>query len=271
MLLSEFLVAQEVDAKAKTADEYNSLLDKLQSRLFEAATINVSIEAYDKLKTAAKEIDAADNASPRPDSGTDVQRNPASAKIREIMENMHDTVLARYSDTATTNDASVTNGTAITVKQVLAVYSHLHAPRPPLETNEDLINMIKPFIMPSLMAAEAVKRGIETMPAFQNKVVENRNALLRIYMDGLIEVQANQELNTPGLDRRMKSWYRQNVEHYAVQSNDGVKTTPAYELIQKRVEGDYSVDLRDRIQAEKVRALRKMHQIEINEAVLNGL
>ena len=271
MLLSEFLVAQEVDAKAKTSEEYNDLLDKLQNRLFDAATINVSIEDYDKLKKAAKEIDAAGKASPRLDPGVDVQKNTSSARIREIMENMDDSVLARYSDTAMTNSTTITNGTAITVKQVLAVYSHLHAPRPPLESNEDLVNIIKPFMMPSLMAAEAKKEGIETLPAFQNKVIENRNALLRIYMDGVIEAQANDELNAPGLEKRIQSWYKQNKEHYAVQATNDVKMMPTYGEIQKRVEGDYSVDLRDRIQAEKVHALRKTHPVEINEPILDRL
>lgn len=267
MLLSEFLVEQEVDAKAKTAGEYNNLLDKLQNRLFDAATINVSIGDYDRLRQAAKEIDATDKPSPQLNSGADVQKTASSAKakIREIMENMPDSVLARYSDT------TMTNGTPITVKQVLAVYSNLHAPRPPLETDEDLINMIKPFIMPSLMADEAVKQGIEALPAFQNKIIENRSALLRIYMHGVIEAQANKELNAPGLDKRVKSWYQQNAAQYAIQATNGVKTIPTYEQIQKRVEGDYSVDLRDQIQAEKVSALRKTRHVEINEAVLNGL
>jgi hypothetical protein len=273
MLLSDFLIAQEVDAKSKTAEEYNNLLDKLQKRLFDAATINVSIEDYDKLKLAAKEIDAADKPSSQSNSGADAQKTASSAKekIREIMENMPDSVLARYSDTTMTNNMPVTNDTAITVKEVLAVYSNLHAPRPPLETDDDLVSIIKPFIMPPLMADEAIKQGIEALPAFQNKVIENQNALLRIYMHGVIEAQANKELNAPGLDKRIKAWYRQNAAQYAVQAADGVKTIPPCEEIHKRVEGDYSVDVRDRIQADEVRVLRKTHHIEINDAILNGL
>jgi len=273
MLLSDFLVAQEVTTKAKTAEEYNNLLDKLQNRLFDAATINVSIGDYDKLKQAAKEINETDQPSPRSNSGADAQKpaSSAKAKIRKIMEDMPDSVLARYSDATMTNNVSATNGTVITVKEVLAVYSNLHAPRPPLETDDDLVKMIKPFIMPPLMADEAIKQGIEALPAFQNKVIENRNALLRIYMHGVIAAQANKELNAPGLDKRIKSWYQQNAAQYAVQAPDGVKTMPTYEKIQKRVEGDYSVDLRDQIQARKVRALRKAQTVEIDEAILNGL
>src|ERR1700722_1996078 len=83
MLLSEFLVAQEVDAKAKTAEEYNNLLDKLQNRLFDAATINVSIEDYDKLKIVAKEINAVSEDSSQSDSAATAQSS-STAKIREI-------------------------------------------------------------------------------------------------------------------------------------------------------------------------------------------
>jgi hypothetical protein len=199
IMLSDFLVAQEVEAKVKTADEYNQLLENLKNRLFDAATIDVSIGDYDKLKIAARE---------------------------------------------------------------------LHAPRPPLESNDDLINLLKPLIVPELMAAEARRLGIESQPAFQNKLIENRNALLRIHMRGLIEAQANQELKAPGLDQRIQSWYQQNAEQYAVPATNGVKTIPTYAAIKKRLAGDYSVDLRDRIQAEKVRALRKAHPVEIIEAIL---
>lgn len=271
-LLSEFLLAQAVEAKAKTPEEYNSLLDKLQNRLFDAATIDISIEAYDKLKKAAKEIDVVDKTSSQSGPGADGTQNPSSEKIRVIMGEMNDSVLARYSDRAMTDAASATNGSPITVKDVLAVYAHLHAPRPPLESNEDLINMIKPFIMPTLMAVEARKQGIEAQPAFQNKIIENRSALLRIYMHGFIESQANQELNAPDLDKRIRAWYtKQNPEFYVVPATNGVKTMPNYEDIQKRLEGDYSVYVRDRIQAEKIRALRKAHHVKIDEAILNGL
>lgn len=246
LILSDLLVTQEVASKAKTAGEYDKLLADLQNRLFDAATIDVSVQAYDKLKIAAKEInEVSETSSP-------------SAKIRELIWELPDFVLARY------------NGIQITVKQILAIYAPLHAPRPQLETNQDLINILKPLIVPELLAAEARRRGMEALPAFQNKVIENQNALLRIYMHGVIAAQANRELHVPDLDGRIRSWYAQNAEHYSVESGDGVKTTPAYADIHKRVEGDYSVDLRDRIQAEKVRTLRQVHHIEIDDVILNG-
>ena len=249
MLLSDFLVAREVDAKAKTADEYNQLLDGLKKRLFDAAQIDISNEAYDQLKAAAQKINRAGESLP---DAAD-RKNAAAAQTREIMETMPDAVLARY------------NGTPITVKQTLAVYAQLHPPRPNLETNEALVEFLKPFILPGLMTAEAERLGIEKLPAFQDKIIQNRNTLLRFYMHSLIEAKANEELQSLGLDQQMKSWYEQHAARYAA---PGAKKFPAYADVRERVEGDYSVDLLERLRAEKIRALREMHHIQIDEAAL---
>ncbi len=251
LILSDFLVSEEVEAKAKTGEEYNKLLDELQNRLFDAATIDVSVQSYDVLKNAAKEVDAIGT----PGKG----ESTVGAKARGIVEKMTDTVLARY------------NGEVVTVKEILAVYIPLHVPRPRLETEDDLVKLLKPLIVPELMAAEAKMRGMESLPAFQNKIVENRNALLRIYMHGLINTEANQQLAAPNLDVRIKSWYHENARKYAVHGADGAETIPAYETIGARLEGDYSEDLRNRIKEEKLQDLRKGRDIQIDEAVLKGL
>ena len=262
-LLSDFLVVQEVGKKAATAEEYNKLLQNLQNRLFEAATIDVSIEAYDKLKNLAKEINALSGKTPSsaPSESVSPTSPSPSAKIGEMIEKMPDSVLARY------------NGTPVMVNQLAAIYSTLQLPRPRLETNEDLIVLIKPLIIPELMAAEAVKQGIEKLPDFQNKITQNQNALLRIYMHGLIKAQTNKELevSSSDLEKKMRAWYRQNAEDYAVQTTGGAKKIPSYDEIHKRVEGDYSVDLWNRIQAEKIDGLRKARHIEINKTVLGRL
>jgi len=251
LIFSDLLVTDEVETKAKTGEEYNKLLGQLEDRLFDAATIDVSVQAYDVLKNAAKEIDALGP----PGKG----ESTVGAKAHEILEKMADTVLARY------------NGEVVTVKEILAVYIPLHVPRPRLETEDDLVKMLKPLIVPALMAAEAKRRGMEALPAFQEKIIENRNALLRIYVHGMVNGEANRQLTAPNLDARMKSWYRQNAKQYAVRGADGAETIPAYETIKARLESDYSEDLRDRIRMEKLRALRKTCDIQINEAVLKGL
>jgi hypothetical protein len=248
ILLSEFLTAQEVDAKAKTAEEYNHLLGDLQNRVFEAAEIIVSNEAFDKLKKAAREINASDP--------TATDRKAAMAKIRAIMENTDDSVLARY------------NTEKVTVKEVLAIYANLHAPRPQLETNQDLIDILKPLVMPSLLAAEARKRGIGNLADFKNKVEQNRNALLRIYEHGVLQQQASDGMKAPDLSDRLQSWYKQNEDRYAMDGPSGSKTTPPYSEVRERVEGDYSVDLWEHAEADKIRSLRKSYRVEINDAVL---
>jgi len=248
ILLSEFLTAQEVDAKAKTADEYHRLLADLQNRVFEAAEIIVSNEAYEKLKKAAREINAADQTS--------IDRKASMARIRAVMESMDESVLARY------------DNEKVTVKEVLAIYANLHAPRPRLETKQDLIDILKPLVMPSLLAAEARKRGIENHADFKNKIEQNRNALLRIYEHGRLQQQASDGMKAPDLSERLRAWYEQNKEHYAIDGAAGSKTIPPYSEVRERVEGDYSVGLWERAEADKIRSLRKSNQVKIDDAVL---
>ncbi len=258
IMLSDFLVEQEVHSKATNAEDYNRRLDDLQNRLFDAATIDVSIGDYDRLKAAARKINAVDTDSTLTNAVS--YGNAASlAKIRDIMRSTPDSVLARY------------NGTPITVKQVLAVYAPLRPPRPPLETNDDLVNLLKPMIVPELMADEAARRGIENQPEFQNKLIENRNALLRIYMHGLIESESAAKLDVPDLEKQMKAWFLENTNRFAIPTPDGGKRIPTYEEVRKRVEGDYSIDVRDQLQAEKIAALRQSHEVKIDSAILDGI
>jgi hypothetical protein len=248
ILLSEFLTAQEVDAKAKTAEEYNHLLNDLQNRVFDAAEIIVSNEAFEKLRKVAKDINALDPAS--------TGRKTSSAKIRAVMEKLDESVLARY------------NGEKVSVKEVFAIYANLHAPRPRLETNQDLIDILRPLVMPSLLAAEARKQGIENLADFKNKVDQNRNALLRIYEHGVLQQQASDGMKVPDLSERLQAWYKQNAERYAIEGPSGSKTTPPYSEVHERVEGDYSVDLWERLEADKIHSLRKSCRIQIDDAVL---
>ena len=257
IMLSDFLVQQEVHSKATNADDYNRRLDELQARLFDEATIDVSIGDYDKLKDAARKINAVDTDATRANA-VGYGSAASLAKMRDIMQSLPDSVLARY------------NGTPITVKQVLAIYAPLRPPRPPLKTNDDLVNLLKPMIVPELMAAEAARRGIENQPEFRNKIIENRNALLRIYMHGMIESEAAAKLDVPDLENQMKTWFLQNTNRFAIPTPDGGKRIPTYEEVHKRIEGDYSIEVRDQLQAEKIRALRQSHKIEIDSTLLNG-
>src|SRR5262249_30942374 len=109
LILSDLLVTRDVQAKAKTGEDYNRLLDALQNRLFDAATIEVSPDSYELLKKATREINAL-NEAPDPSAKGHSQ---SSARTREAMAKTPDAVLARY-------DAK-----QITVKQILAIYASL--------------------------------------------------------------------------------------------------------------------------------------------------
>lgn len=257
LLLADFLTAQTVNPAAATPEANNASLDALTNRLFDAATIEVSNEAYAALKTVTKAIDTASAAS---------QRGPiidppsvATAKLRQIVETAPEGVLARYLQKS------------ISIKQLLAIYAGLSAPRPRLDTQEALVDMLKPIIVPELMAVEAAKRGIDATPAFQNKVIENRNALLRFKAQGLIESRANETLKAPDVSQRLQAWYAAHADQYAMADEGGVKKVPALADVRQRVEGDFSLDLRDQLRAAKAEELRRAQPVSIDEAVLRGL
>jgi hypothetical protein len=254
LILSDMLVARDVDAKAKTAEQYNELLTNLQERLLDETEIDISNEAYDQLKAMARGINSAGDLASSPEE----QKDAAREKTREIMQHSPDAVLARY------------DGKSLTVKQVLAVYAQLHIPRPNLENQSVLTDFLKPFIVPDLLSVEAQKEGMDKSQEFQDKVLQNQNALLRIYMRNKLEAEADDKLQTSDLDVQMESWYDQHKDQYARQVN-GKNEIPSYAEMRKRVQGDYSEDLLEHLQAKKIQTLRSTHEVRIDDTVLDRL
>jgi hypothetical protein len=257
LLLSDFLAAQTIERTHSTPEANAQAVADLGERLFEAATIEVSNETYARLKTAARAIDLASAAS---------QRGPvvdlpaiASARLRDIVDRTADGVLARYQQKT------------ITLKQILVIHAGLAAPRPPLDSQEALIAMLKPLILPDLLAAEAARAGIEALPAFQHKLIENRNALLRFHAAGVIEGRANETLKAPDLREKMQAWYHAHAADYALTDETGLRRVPTYAEVQQRVEGDFSVALRDDLRAKKAAELRAARGVTIDETVLRNL
>ena len=162
-------------------------------------------------------------------------------------------------------------GKTISIHQILSLYAGLPAPRPQIETQEGFVAMIKPFITPELMAIEATKRGIAAGPEFQNKLVQNRNALLRFQVHGAIEARANEVLRGPELEAKLSAWYRAHADAYAVPAKDGGKKNLPLSEVGNRVLADFSVALCDDFLAEKTRILRAQHVVVINEAALAKL
>jgi len=257
MILTDFLAARAMGDKNQKPAETGDAAAALGDRLFEAATLDISNEAYALLQQAAKAIDETSAASRLGPVVEPTQE--AAGKLRAIIQRTPEAVLVRYEDKS------------ISVRQLLAIYAGLPAPRANLGTHEGLLGMIKPFVVPELMAIEAVKQGIADDPAFQDKIIQNRNALLRFHMQGLIERQANELLAGPAIETQLHAWYENHKADYAGTEAGHEKRVPTYAEARARVEGDYSVALRDRLLAEKAQVLRKTRSVKIDEAVLQKL
>ena len=160
-----------------------------------------------------------------------------------------------------------------------------------MQTEEGFIALIKPLILPELMAREAAQRGIAAEPAFQHKLIQNQNALLRFHVHGAIESRANDMLRAPDLETRLDAWYRTHAARYNAPPTAAATTPPPsvalapapapalaragaprpFSAVREEVLGDYSVALRDRLLADKARELRQGRAIAIDEAVLRQL
>jgi hypothetical protein len=260
MVLTDFFALRAAAEKnsAPPVHENTDAAAVMADRLFEAASIVISNEGYELLKTGARLVDTASAASRR---GPMVDPpEEAAAKLHAIVNRTPDAVLVRYEHKS------------ISVRQLLAIYAGLPAPRPRLHEPDGLIAMIKPRIVPVLMAMEAEKQGIAADPAFQAKLAQNRNALLRFHMQGVIEREANELLQASDLEAQLHAWYAQHKTEYApLPENAAVIVIPTYEQARARVLADYSVAVIERLRSEKAAALRKIRAITIDEAVLERL
>lgn len=259
MILTDLMAVRAAAEKKDAAQPDDEAATALAEKLFEAASIEVSNENYATFKQAAKAIDRASSSLTQnpelPPSGE------TAAKLQGIIEAVPRLTLARY------------EGRAITVPQLLSIYAGLPVTRRPrVAEPAGLIEMMKPLILPELMALETARRGIGAEPAFQQKLTQNRNALLRFHVHGAIESRANDELRSPDLEARLRAWYRANPTLYAATPEGGSGgVLQPFEAVRERVLGDFSVELRDRLRAEKARELRQQRRIEIDEAALRTL
>jgi hypothetical protein len=244
MILTDFMAARAAE-KSPTAMENNDAAMALAEKLFAAAAIEVSNEACATLRQAAHAMDAAGAGA------------AANSRLRAIIDATRETTLARY------------EGKSISVHQLLVIYAGLPTEkRPAVATDDGIIALIKPLILPELMALEATRRGIAAEPAFQQKLTQNRNALLRFHAQGQVEREAVERLNAPDAEAQLRAWYQDHQNDYAVIGADGAKRPATFAEARPRVEGDYSVALRDRLLAEQAQALRKTHAVTIDEQVL---
>ena len=257
MILTDFMSAR---ARSRTAAGANPASDPaaaMADRLFDAADIRVSNEAYAVIARAATALTHADEAS---HFGPVIEsRQEAEHKLIAIVDAAPEAVAVRFADKS------------LTVHQILAIYAGLPAPRPKVQTHEDFLALIKPLVTPELMAIEAVQVGIADQPDFQDKLIQNRNALLRFHMQDLVERQAADQLGMPDTEAQLAAWYREHPGDYTAANDQGAMKPLSFEQAKLRVAADYSVVLRDRLLAAKARELRKACPVSIDERALGEL
>jgi hypothetical protein len=226
--------------------------------LFEATDIVVSNEAYEIFKSGARQVAAASSAL-RPGLPP-AEREAVMDGMRRVVAGTPEAVLVRYADRT------------ISVHEVLVIYAGLPPEkRPAVQTQAGFVDMIKPLILPELMVIEAVKRGIEAEPAYRQKLIQNRNALLRFHVQGAVERRTNELLRASDLEAQLREYHRRHQALYTVVDASGRPRAATYEESRARVEGDYSVALRDRLLAEQAEALRRTRTVRVDEQALAAL
>lgn len=256
MLLADFLAMRapkRADEPGATAEDMARIADTV----FNAAALHISNEAHAALKRAAFDIErvtVAARLGPIVDSA-----EALGAKLRGIISEVPATVLVQFA------------GRRLLLRDVARYYVGLASPRPAVAAPEELLAFLKPLVLPELLAAEAVRRGIPHDPEFQQKCAQNRNALLRFHVQGELERQANAVLRSEQIDQELRLWYERHKGDYAPVDGEHRGRVPPFAEARSRVLADYSVALLERLKAERAAALRKERRITIDLEALSKL
>ena len=255
MLLEEALEDQVLKAQAKPGLDREETLRKFRDELFSKINVEVSNQAYAKLKAEAHRIDATAGAlealgkpgMTRNDANPDLQ---ASASVREVPL------------------AHCPFGT-ITIGDFLQAYTRMPAPqRPDLDKQEGVIAVLKQMLGSDLMVAEARARGLDKAAQFREKLQLNRNVLTRLYALDQLTARAVAEMKSPGIDARLKKWYEAHRKDYTATDKNGKEQPLSFSAVRDRVADEYFQDLQERLRTDQIRVWRQQHKVEIDEAAL---
>ena len=250
MLLAEFLVGEQVGARAKTAADYQRLLTGLRDELFAACPIEVSNEVHVQLAKAAADLTGSFSKEP-----TRVDLENGSRQWEAVADSLNSATLARY------------NGNQLGARKVLVFYLCLPTDaRPDIATQDGLAALLKELLMPDLMAEEAMRRGLEQRDSFQFKVVENENSLLRMFMRDRLQRRV-EPLKETETEERLTRWYRDHRRNYSSETAPAKAEDP-YQGQRDRVSSDWLEDRLRSARGEVVSALRKLHTVTIDRDAL---
>lgn len=230
MLLAEMLVGREVGAVAKDADDYAARLARLRDAVFEACPIEVSNEAHAALVAALAPAEQAMSAQD-------------GASFAAVTAKLGSQVLARYP------------GGEVAARKMLVFALAVPRPeRPDAATPAGLTRLLKELLLPELLADVGQDHGIAQTRGFRAKVIENENALRRMFARDQLLREAEVRRTAP-TEREVADYFATHRERYGAGAS--------LDAVRSRVESDV-VDERFELARERFLArLRAEHRIEL--------
>lgn len=250
MLLSEFLVGDEVGARATTADDYARRLASLRREIFDSCPIAVSNESHALFAQLAAETAAALARSAAPEAE---KRLFAEATARAG----HAT-LARY------------GSNAVPVRKALVFYLYLPpGDRPEVGTPAGLTKLLEELLLPDLLADEAQRRGLEQRDDFRAKVAENESALLRMFMQDQLRRELL-ALPAPS-EAELARWYLLRRDRYARAAASPLVGLDGFDGQRERVQSDFLEERAAELRAKRLRKLRVQHRMTFEPPTLAAM
>ncbi len=254
MLLEEVLEDQVLKQQGKSSLDRETLLKNYRDGLFDKMDIVVANDAYAALKAEVHRLNGTAGAM-------EVLGKPGTKKDGESV--------ATSAAVSGMQLAQCKLG-AITIGDVLQAYNRLPPPqRPDVDQSAGLIAVLRQMLEPNLMVEEARARGLEKSQLVREKMQLNRNVLTRLYALDQLTARAVAQMKSPDIDARLKEWYQANLKKlYTSTDQSGKEQVLPFAANRDRISDDYFEDLQERIRADQIRAWRKQHSVEIDEAVL---
>jgi hypothetical protein len=244
MLTQEALIQQEVIDKAKTREEYEELSKQLLNHLFEQTKIDVSNEAYDRLKAAIKTVTAKGNAT---------------ITVGDLLASAEAQYPIARSETFT-----------VATGEVLEAYLKIPTEnRPNLQTQDGFLSLLKAIVGEQLLVTEARARGLEKLPKVVALLQLNRCMLMRMATLDRLTDEASKQMKAPGAEARVTEWYERNLKtRYTRKNAAGKDEVVSLSAERETIENDYFEALNERLRTELIAELRQGKTAEVDEKLL---
>ncbi len=260
LLMSEQLYAEEIDSRnPETAERATEIATVFVEGLFQEANVRVNQESYDLLLELAREDD--DWAERYFEYSVDETRHGSEeppAKPGRV-EAQLERILAVCDELA-----EVTVGQCLDAYHAIPIHS-----RPRLDRPEDFNVLLRDAFQHHLLFQEAERRGYREHPRVLELYQQNRNALMKMWAYERLWGEAAERMEAlereEDYERRLRSFYQENLDEIYTFEENGEKIAHVYEAIVDRVPQDYYDRLVERMVADHVAGLREKADIWIDE------